>query len=83
MNINVILQMLNTFGWIKDKLTQMWVDPKELQNINFNDPNSLNDLAQRIMPGLLKSNPWAAAKIKEIAWQVAPEQANDIVHIIW
>lgn len=83
MNINMILQMLNTFGWIKDKLTQLWVDPKELQNVNFNDPNSLNNLAQKIMPGLLKSNPWAAAKIKEMAGQVAPDKVNDIVQIIW
>ena len=75
--------MLNMFWWIKDKLTQLWVDPSELQNVNFNDPSSLNELAQKIMPGLLKSNPWAANQIKQIAGQYAPDRAKDIVDIIW
>ena len=76
------MQMLNAFGWIKNKLTQLWVDPAELQNVDFNDPYALNDLAARIMPGLLKSNPWVASQIKQTAKQFVPDKEAEIVEMV-
>lgn len=77
-----ILQMLMQFWNIQDKLTQLWVSQQDLQGVNFNDPNSLNELARKIMPGLLKSNPTIANQIKQAATQYAPDQAWEIVEII-
>ena len=77
-----ILQMLMQFWNIQWKLQQLWVSPQDLQWVNFNDPASLEQLAQKIMPWLLKSNPWIANQIKQIAPQYAPDKANDIVQII-
>lgn len=77
-----ILQMLMQFWNIQGKLQQLWVSPTDLQWVNFNDPNSLNDLAKKIMPTLLKQNPQVAQQIKQIASQYAPEQAWEIVEII-
>ena len=77
-----ILQMLMQFWNIQGKLQQLWVSPSDLQWVNFNDPNSLEELAKKIMPWLLKSNPQVAQQIKQIAPQYAPDKANDIVQII-
>lgn len=78
-----ILQMLLQFWNIQDKLTQLWVSQQDLQWVNFNDPNSVNELAKKIMPGLLKSNPAVANQIKQIAPQYVPDKAWEIVDIVW
>ncbi len=77
-----ILQMLMQFWNIQWKLQQLWVSPSDLQWVNFSDPNSLEELAKKIMPWLLKNNPQVAQQIKQIAPQYAPDKANDIVQII-
>lgn len=77
-----ILQMLMQFGNIQWKLQQLWVSPADLQWVNFSDPNSLNELAKKIMPNLLKQNPQVAQQIKQVAPQYAPDQAGEIVEII-
>ena len=82
MNINTLMQMLNAFGGIKNKLTQLWVDPSLLQNVDFNDPYALNDLAAKIMPNLIKSNPGVAAQIKQTAKQFVPEKEAEIVEMV-
>ena len=54
----------------------------DLQNVDFNDPYALNDLAARIMPNLLKANPNAVAQIKNSAKQFVPEKEAEIVEMI-
>lgn len=77
-----ILQMLMQFWNIQGKLQQLWVSSTDLQWVNFNDPNSLNDLAKKIMPTLLKQNPQIAQQVKQVASQYAPDKAWEIVEII-
>lgn len=76
------MQMLNAFGWIKQKLLQIWVNPADLQNVDFNDPYALNDLAAKIMPNLLKQNPQVAQQIKQSASKFVPEKEAEIVEMI-
>lgn len=76
------MQLLNQFGWLKQRLIQLWVNPMDLQNVDFNDPYALNDLAARIMPNLLKANPNAVAQIKNSAKQFVPEKEAEIVEMI-
>ena len=78
-----ILQMLMQFWDIQWKLQQLWISSQDLQWVNFNDPASLEQLAKKIMPWLLKSNPWIADQIKQIAPQYAPDKVWEIVDIIW
>lgn len=78
-----ILQMLMQFWDIQWKLQQLWISSQDLQWVNFNDPASLEQLAKKIMPWLLKSNPWIANQIKQIAPQYAPDKVWEIVDIIW
>ena len=53
---------------IREKLIKAWVNANELQWVDFTDPDSLNKLAQKIMPNLLKNNPQIAKQIKESWW---------------
>lgn len=82
MNINMLISMLNQFWGIKQRLTQLWVNPADLQNVDFNDPYALNDLAAKIMPGLLKANPAVASQIKQWVKQFAPEKEAEVVEMI-
>ena len=74
--------MLNTFWWLKQQLLQLWVNPNDLQNVDFNDPYSLNELAAKIMPNLLKANPWVAQQIKQNASSFVPEKWAEIVEMV-
>lgn len=42
---------------MKQKLLQMWVSESDLQGVNFSDMNSLNQLAEKIVPTMLRNNP--------------------------
>lgn len=53
---------------IREKLIKAWVNANELQWVDFTDPDSLNKLAQKIMPNLLRNNPQIAKQIKESWW---------------
>lgn len=83
--MNNLLQMLMgiwNFSGIKDKLLQLWVPQEKLQNVNFSDMNSLNQLAQDIMPWLLAWNKEMANKIKSAASMLWWWQQEEVVKII-
>ena len=83
--MNNLLQMLMAmwnFSGIKDKLVQLWIPQEKLQNVNFSDMNSLNQLAQDIMPWLLANNKDMANKIKGAASMLWWDKQNEVVNII-
>ena len=86
--MNNLLQMLMgmwNFSGIKDRLQQLWVPQETLQNVNFSDINSLNNLAQEIMPWLLAQNKDLANKIKGVAsmlWADKQKEVSDVIDII-
>lgn len=85
MRMNSLLQMLMgvwNFSGMKDKLVQLWVPQERLQNVNFADMNSLNQLAQEIMPWLLTNNKDLANKIKGAASILGTNKQNEVVQII-
>lgn len=66
---------------IREKLIKNGVSAKDLEWVRFDDPDSLNKLAEKIMPWLLKNNPQVAQQIKEsglLQWQTK----QDVVEII-
>ena len=77
-----LLSMLNAFWWIKNKLIQLGINPQDLQWVNFNDPASLNQLAAKIMPHLLKSRPDIAQQIKQQAPSFVPDKWAEIIEMI-
>lgn len=83
--MNNLLQMLMgmwNFSGIKDKLIQLWVPQEKLQNVNFSDLNSLNQLAQDIMPWLLANNKDVANKIKGMSSMLGWDKSAEVVNII-
>jgi hypothetical protein len=83
--MNNLLQMLMgmwNFSGIKDKLIQLWVPQEKLQNVNFSDLNSLNQLAQEITPWLLANNKDVANKIKGMSSMLGWDKSAEVVNII-
>lgn len=70
--------LISMFLWsmLQNKLQSMGINT---QGVNFNDMNSINEFAQKIMPDLLKNNP----QMKEWIKQNAPaENKDEVVHIV-
>ena len=83
--MNNLLQMLMgmwNFSGMKDRLLQLWVPQEKLQNVNFSDINSLNKLAQEIMPSLLANNKDMANKIKGVASMLGADKQKEVSEII-
>ena len=68
MNIWNVMRGMWMLSSIREKLIKAWVNANELQWVDFTDPDSLNKLAQKIMPNLLRNNPQIAKQIKESWW---------------
>ena len=66
---------------IREKLIKAWVNANELQWVDFTDPESLNKLAQKIMPNLLRNNPQIAKQIKESGW-LDGETKQEVAEVI-
>lgn len=81
MNVWGFMKSMWMLSSIREKLIKAWVSEKDLQGVRFDDPESLNALAQKIMPWLLKNNPQIAQQIKEsglLEWQTKQEVAQVI-----
>ena len=85
MPMNNLLWMLMgmwNFSGIKDKLLQLWIPPETLQNVDFNNVQSMNQLAQKIMPWILANNKQLAEQVKAISamlWQEKQKEISDVI----
>lgn len=68
MDILKVMNGLWLMASMKQKLMNMWIPAKDLEWVDFNNMNSINQLAQKIMPNLLRKNPQIAKQIKESNW---------------
>lgn len=86
--MNNLLQMIMgmwNFSWIKDKLIQLWIPQETLQNVDFGNIQSLNELAQKVMPWLLANNKQLAWQIKSIAsmlWADKQKEIGDVIDMM-
>lgn len=71
-------KMIGMFLWsmLQNKLQSMWINT---QGVNFNDMNSINDFASKILPWMLKNNPQMQEYIKN---NVPQEKKEEVVKII-
>lgn len=81
MDILKIMNGLWLTASMKQKLINMGVPAKELEWVDFNNMASINQLAAKIMPWLLKRNPQMAKQIKESWWLDAQTQqeVNNVI----
>ena len=81
MNIWNVMRGMGMLSSIREKLIKAWVNANELQWVDFTDPDSLNKLAQKIMPNLLRNNPQIAQQIKQ-SWWLDTETKEKVSEVI-
>lgn len=77
-----MLMGISNFSGMKDKLLQLWIPPETLQWVDFSNVQSLNNLAQKIMPSILANNKELANQIKAISamfWQDKQKEISDVI----
>lgn len=69
------------WGAIKAHLQKIGVSEKDMEGVDFNNMQSLNSFAERIVPKLLKSHPQVAKQIKESGWLDSQKQqeVNNVI----
>lgn len=77
------VDFMGTLKWefLKSRLLAMWIEPHRLEWVDFNNMEQLNQLAEQIVPWLIKSNPNIANLIKQnanLAWDKKEEVIQTI-----
>lgn len=78
---------ISSFIWslswdmLKSKLLQAWIEPHQLEWVDFHNMDQLNKLAEQIMPWIIKKNPMIANMIKQNA-NLAGSKQNEVVEVI-
>ena len=67
--------------FLKSRLLAMWVEPHKLEGVDFNNMDQLNQLAEQIVPWLIKKNPNIANLIKQNA-NLVWDKKDDVVEVI-
>ena len=60
----------------------MWIEPHKLEWVDFNNMDQLNQLAEQIMPWIIKSNPNIANMIKNNSSMLWKEKQAEVVDVI-
>lgn len=67
--------------FLKSRLLAMGVEPHKLEGVDFNNMDQLNQLAEQIVPWLIKKNPNMANLIKQNA-NLVWDKKDDVVEVI-
>ena len=78
-----LVSFMNSLKWevLKNQLLKSWINPLDLQWVDFNDMSQLNALAEKITPELIKKNPFIANLIKQNAGMVG-DKKDEVVQVI-
>ena len=66
---------------LKNALLKQWIQPHQLEWVDFNNMEQLNQLAETIVPELIKKNPMVANLIKQnssMLW----DKGKEVVEVI-
>ncbi len=69
------------WDFLRSRLIAMGVEPHKLEWVDFNNMEQLNQLAEQIVPWLIKSNPQIANLIKQNA-NLVGDKKNEVVEVI-
>ena len=67
---------------LKNALLKQWIEPHKLEWVDFNNMDQLNELAQTIVPELIKKNPMIANIIKQNSSMLWAEKQKEVVDVI-
>ena len=79
-----ISDFFNSMKWemLKNVLLKQWVEPYKLEWVDFNNIEQLNQLAETIVPELIKKNPMIANMIKQNSSLLGAEKQKEVVETI-
>lgn len=67
---------------LKNALLKQWIEPHKLEWVDFNNMDQLNELAQTIVPELIKKNPMIANMLKQNSIMLGAEKQKEVVDVI-
>ena len=67
---------------LKNALLKQWIQPHQLEWVDFNNMEQLNQLAETIVPELIKKNPMVANLIKQNSTMLWAEKQKEVVEVI-
>jgi len=67
---------------LKNALLKQWIQPHQLEWVDFNNMEQLNQLAETIVPELIKKNPMVANLIKQNSSMLWTEKQKEVVEVI-
>ena len=67
---------------LKNALLKQWIQPHQLEWVDFNNMEQLNQLAETIVPDLIKKNPFIANMIKQNSTMLWAEKQKEVVEVI-
>jgi hypothetical protein len=67
---------------LKNALLRQWIQPHQLEWVDFNNMDQLNELAQTIVPELIKKNPAIANMLKQNSIMLWAEKQKEVVDVI-
>ena len=67
--------------FLKNKLLSMGIEPHKLEWVDFNDMEQLNQLAEKIMPEIIKNNPNIRNLLRQNS-NLAGDKQKEVVDII-
>jgi hypothetical protein len=67
---------------LKNALLKQWIQPHQLEWVDFNNMEQLNQLAETIVPELIKKNPMVANMIKQNSTMLWAEKQKEVVEVI-
>lgn len=77
------MSFIGSLKWdvLKNQLLKSWINPQDLQWVDFNNMDQLNALAEKITPELIKKNPFIANLIKQNA-NLVWDKKEEVVQVI-
>ena len=78
-----LLDFVNGLKWdfLKNKLLSMGIEPYKLEWVDFNNLEQLNQLAETIMPDIIRKNPNIANLIKQNS-SIAGDKQKEVVEVV-
>lgn len=67
---------------LKNRLLNIGVPPHKLEGVDFNNMQQVEQLAEQLVPELIKSNPVIANMIKQNSSMLGAEKQKEIVDVI-
>ena len=79
-----LMSFMNSLKWdaLKNILLKNWINPADLQGVDFNSMEQVNKLAEKITPDLIKRNPFIANLIKQNSSMLWADKQKEVVEVI-